>query len=436
LAMISDLTRNTGKVPPSVATTQSPLRTALAGLIGNMLEWFDFAVYGYFASDIGSQFFPKSSPSAQQLLAFAVFAIGFFARPVGGLVLGMIGDRIGRRALLTLSIALMGASTLILGLLPGYQQIGMAAPLLLVTMRLIQGFSVGGEFTGSMVYTTESASPLMRGLVSSSTAAGVTLGFILGSGSAWLVNASLSRGEVAVWGWRVPFIASVLLCVAGWLLRRGLHETAEGLKAVASRPPLLPSLIADWLPMVRTFGIVAMTNAAYYLTFTYVVDRRKNLHGGGSGFLMANTLSLLLVLVAKPLGGWLSDRVGRRRLMLVLTVTTMSLIYPALWLMLYGMPWQFMLGQLLLAVPLGMALGLQGAMVVEIFPLRTRVTSMSFAYSITLALAGGTAPLVSAWLIEKSGAPLAPAYYVMLYGATGLALLWPMPETNTRTLSE
>jgi MHS family proline/betaine transporter-like MFS transporter len=434
--MISDLTRNTGKVPPSVATTQSPLRTALAGLIGNMLEWFDFAVYGYFASDIGSQFFPKSSPSAQQLLAFAVFAIGFFARPVGGLVLGMIGDRIGRRALLTLSIALMGASTLILGLLPGYQQIGMAAPLLLVTMRLIQGFSVGGEFTGSMVYTTESASPLMRGLVSSSTAAGVTLGFILGSGSAWLVNASLSRGEVAVWGWRVPFIASVLLCVAGWLLRRGLHETAEGLKAVASRPPLLPSLIADWLPMVRTFGIVAMTNAAYYLTFTYVVDRRKNLHGGGSGFLMANTLSLLLVLVAKPLGGWLSDRVGRRRLMLVLTVTTMSLIYPALWLMLYGMPWQFMLGQLLLAVPLGMALGLQGAMVVEIFPLRTRVTSMSFAYSITLALAGGTAPLVSAWLIEKSGAPLAPAYYVMLYGATGLALLWPMPETNTRTLSE
>src|SRR5215475_5357085 len=142
----------------------SPLRTALAGLIGNVLEWFDFAVYGYFAGDIGRQFFPQSSASAQQLLAFAVFAIGFFARPVGGLALGMIGDRIGRRALLTLSIALMGGSTLVLGLLPTYQQIGIAAPILLVTMRLIQGFSVGGEFTGSMVYTTESASPLTRGL--------------------------------------------------------------------------------------------------------------------------------------------------------------------------------------------------------------------------------------------------------------------------------
>ena len=436
--MTSDATRNIAKVPltNSAAAPQSPLRTALAGLIGNMLEWFDFAVYGYFASDIGSQFFPKSSASAQQLLAFAVFALGFFARPVGSLVLGTIGDRIGRRALLTLSIALMGGSTLVLGLLPSYQQIGMVAPLLLVTMRLIQGFSVGGEFTGSMVYTTESASPLARGLISSSTAAGVTLGFILGSGSAWLVNVSLGKNEVAVWGWRIPFIASVLLCVAGWFLRRGLHETAEGLKAVAIRPPLLPSLIADWLPMVRTFGIVAMTNAAYYLAFTYVVERRKSLHGGGSGFLLANTVSLFLVLIAKPLGGWLSDRVGRRRLMLILTVATMSLIYPALWLMLYGPPWQFLFGQFLLAVPLGMALGLQGAMVVEIFPLRTRVTSMSFAYSITLALAGGTAPLVSAWLMERFGAPLAPAYYVMLYGAIGLALIWPMQETNTRTLSE
>ena len=134
---------------------QSALRTALAGLIGNVLEWFDFAVYGYFASDIGSQFFPQSSHAAQQLLAFGVFALGFLARPVGSLVLGAVGDRIGRRALLTLSIALMGGATLILGLLPTYAQIGVAAPLLLMLMRLIQGFSLGGEFTGSMVYTTE-----------------------------------------------------------------------------------------------------------------------------------------------------------------------------------------------------------------------------------------------------------------------------------------
>jgi MHS family proline/betaine transporter-like MFS transporter len=415
---------------------QSVRRTMLAGLIGNVLEWFDFAVYGYFASDIGRQFFPQSDPTAQHLLAFAVFAVGFGARPIGALVLGRVGDRIGRRALLMLSIALIGASTLMIGLLPGYAVIGATAPVLLVILRLIQGFSLGGEFTGSMVYTTELSPASTRGIVSSSTAVGVTLGFILGSGAAWLIHSLLSPDQVADWGWRIPFIGSVIFLIVGWLLRRGLQETSEGLQAAASRPALIPSLVADWRPMVQTFGIVAMTNAAYYLTFTFAVERRSSAGGAGSDFLLANTMSLIVVLFAKPLGGWLSDRTGRRRLMMILTVATMILVIPALRLMLYGTPGQFILGQILLAVPLGMALGLQGAMVVEIFPLRTRVTSMSFAYSVTLALAGGTAPLVSAWLVERLGQPLAPAWYIMLYGAIGLALMWTMKETNTRTLGE
>ena len=419
------------------APRQSALRTALAGLIGNVLEWFDFAVYGYFASDIGGQFFPQSSHAAQQLATFGVFALGFLARPFGSIVLGAVGDRIGRRALLTLSIALMGGATLVLGLLPTYNQIGVAAPLLLMLMRLIQGFSLGGEFTGSMVYTTEQSSPLMRGLVSSSTAAGTTIGFIFGSGAAWLVNVSLPPDQVATWGWRIPFVGSVVFLIIGYLLRRGITETAEGLKAAAAKPPLLPSLLADWLPIVQTFGIVAMTNAAYYLTFTYAVERRKSLAtASGELFLLANTLSLVVVLVSKPLGGWLSDKVGRRKLMMTLTVAVMAFIYVSLQMMLYGAPASFILGQMLLAVPIGMALGLQGAMVVEIFPLRTRVTSMSFAYSITLALAGGSAPLVSSWLVETLGHPLAPAYYIMLYGAIGLAIMWPMRETNTRALDE
>jgi len=414
---------------------QSPLRTALAGLIGNVLEWFDFAVYGYFASDIGRQFFPQSDRAAQQLLAFAVFALGFVARPAGAVVLGLVGDRIGRRALLTLSIALMGGATLALGLLPTYQQVGVAAPLLLVTMRLVQGFSLGGEFTGSMVYTTELASPLTRGLVSSSTAVGTTLGFILGSASAWLVNKALPPDAVSTWGWRVPFVASVAFCVAGWFLRRGIHESEEGRKAAAARPPLWPSLLADRVAIVRTFGIVAMTNAAYYLTFTFAPERRKSLTGaGGEDFLLANSLSLVLVLLAKPLGGWLSDRVGRRRLMLALTVAGMALVYPALRWMILGSPVLFTVGQLLMAVPIGMALGLQGAMVVEIFPLRTRVTSMSFAYSVTLALAGGSAPLVASWLTARLANPLAPAFYIMTYGLAGLALMLPMKETNAQAL--
>jgi MHS family proline/betaine transporter-like MFS transporter len=422
--------------PEETARPQSALRTALAGLIGNVLEWFDFAVYGYFAGDIGRQFFPQSSHAAQQLLTLGVFALGFFARPVGSLVLGSVGDRIGRRALLTMSISLMGGATLMLGLLPTYAQIGMAAPLLLMLMRVVQGFSLGGEFTGSMVYTTEKSSPLMRGLVSSSTAAGTTIGFILGSGTAWVVNAWLPADQVATWGWRIPFVGSVLFLTAGYLLRRGITETAEGLKAAAIRPPLLPSLLSDWRPIVQTFGIVGMTNAAYYFTFTYAVERRKSLDpAGGQVFLLANTLVLFFVVLAsKPLGGWVSDKIGRRKLMLGLTVVMLGVTYAALKAMMFGTPAWFVIGQSLLAVPIGMALGMQGAMVVEIFPLRTRVTSMSFAYSLSLALAGGSAPLVSSWLIEHFGNPLVPAYYIMVYGVIGLALMWPMAETNTRAL--
>jgi MHS family proline/betaine transporter-like MFS transporter len=203
------------------------------------------------------------------------------------------------------------------------------------------------------------------------------------------------------------------------------------LKAAEVRAPLLRSLVADWRPILQTFGIVATTNAAYYLTFTYAVERRKHLTGeGGEIFLLANTVSLFVVLVAKPLGGWLSDRIGRRRL----TIFMMASIYSALAAMLYGAPPVFIVGQVLMAVPVGMALGLQGAMLVEIFPLRSRVTSMSLAYSVTLALAGGTAPLVATWLTETFKQPLAPAFYIMIYGAIGLLLMWRMAETNVRRL--
>ena len=423
-------------LPVAPEARQSASRTVLAALIGNVLEWFDFAVYGYFASDIGKQFFPQSSPGAQHLLAFGVFAVGFGARPIGSLVLGAFGDRLGRRALMVLSIALMGVATLSIGLLPNYDTLGAAAPLMLVILRLIQGFSLGGEFTGSMVYTTELAAAPARGLVSSFAAVGTTIGFIIGSATAWLVHSSLNADQVTSWGWRIPFLGSVVWVLAGWALRRGLHETPAGLQAAATRPALIASVAADWLPMLQTFGIAAMTNAAYYLVFTYAVERRTRVTDAGSAFLLANTLSLFAVLFAKPLGGWLSDRIGRRRLMLLLTIITMALMVPALWLMLYGPLWAFGIGQILLAVPLGMAIGLQGAMLVEIFPLRTRVTSMSFAYSVTLAAAGGTAPLVSSWLVERLGQPLAPAWYIMLYGVLGLIVMVSMKETNTRALDE
>jgi MHS family proline/betaine transporter-like MFS transporter len=421
------------EVAGPVAPRQSSFRTAAAGLIPNVLVWFDFTIYGYFASEIGRQFFPQEDRVAQQLLAFAVFAIGFLARPVGGLILGLVGDRIGRRPLLTVSILMMGAATLLIGLIPAYDRIGVAAPVLLVVLRLVQGISLGGEYTGSLAYTTEKAPPLRRGILSSSTAVGTTLGFMMGSGSAWLAGALLPGR--AAWAWRVPFIASVALTLCGYLVLRGAGETEPGLKAAAARPPIWSSLLGDWLPAVRTFGIIGMTNAAYYMTFTYMVERRKSLGDAAAGdFMLANTLALAVFLVAKPLGGWVSDLIGRRRLMLVLTGATVLAVFMAQRMMLYGSAGNFILGQMLVAIPTGMGLGMQGAMVVEIFPLRTRVTSLSFAFSVAIALTGGMAPLVSTWLIERLNQPLAPVFCIAALAVFGLVVLLPMAETNTRAL--
>ncbi|MGH9884680.1 MAG: MFS transporter [bacterium] len=419
------------------ASRQSTIRTAFAGVIGNVLEWFDFAVFGYFSTEIGAAFFPASSGGAQQLKAFLVFALGFAARPIGSLVLGPVGDRIGRRALLTLSIAMMGGATLLIGFLPTYSQVGFLAPVLLVALRLVQGFSLGGEFTGSMVYTTELASKASRGLVSSSTAAGTTIGFILGSATSQLLRNHLDEAQRLSWGWRAPFVLSLLLCVGGWLLRRGLRESEEGEKASAARPPLWSSLASDWRPMVQTFGIVALTNALYYLTFTFAGEYRKS-HpvADQPDFQAINTMMLFVVLASKPLGGWLSDKMGRRRLMLILTVAMMVLFYFAFRMMAQGSGTDFMLGQLIMGVPLGLALGLQGAMVVEIFPLRTRVTSMSLAYSVTLVLGGGIAPLVGSWLLDSQHQPLvAVYYYTLIYGVLGLIAMLPMKETNQLALA-
>ena len=423
---------------------QSAARTALAGIIGNILEWFDFGVYGFFVGTIGKIFFPSTSATAQTLLAFVGFGAGFLGRPIGSLLLGVVGDRIGRRALLTLSISMMGGATLLIGLLPTYASIGVAAPIALVALRLLQGIAVGGEFTGSMVYTTELASPLWRGLVSSSTAAGTTIGLMLANTTALIIRSSLTEAEQLSWGWRIPFIASFALVIAGWFLRRGIQETEEGVKAASTAPQQsffaallaqIEALWADGLPILRTFGIVAMTNAAYYLTFTFAAERRTSLGKAGSNvFWASNLISLAVVLIAKPAGGLLSDRVGRRRLMMALTVLGMVAIYFALPMLLEGSAWEFWYAQIMLAVPFGMALGLHGAMLVEIFPLRSRVTSMSFAYSITLALSGGLLPLVSTWLLDVLHQPTAPTFYIMAYGVVGLAIMWPMKETNARRL--
>ncbi|MBM5804254.1 MAG: MFS transporter, partial [Cyanobacteria bacterium K_DeepCast_35m_m2_155] len=285
-------------LPPNAATTRPtaarmrPMeldltprqrhRAALAALLGNALEWYDFAVYGYVASDLGRAFFPAEVPGLQTLAAFGVFAVGYLMRPIGSLVLGPLGDLLGRRLMLSLSIVIMGLSSLLIGLLPTHSQIGVAAGLLLVLLRMVQGFSVGAEFTGSITYATEAAAKGRAGYLSSLAVAGGLLGFSCGSLTAALAAWTLGETAMASWGWRLPFLLGAAVAVLGLWMRRGMPETlspqedapvARDLGAVG-RAVLarLGEVTGQWRLVLQVIGLVSFANVIFYLAFVYLVD--------------------------------------------------------------------------------------------------------------------------------------------------------------------
>jgi MHS family proline/betaine transporter-like MFS transporter len=421
------------------ASHQSMFRTVFAGLFGNLLEWFDYAVFGFLVGPIGAAFFPAEGSGPQMPKAWIVFAIGFFARPLGGIILGRLGDVRGRQWLLTVSVSLIALSTLVIGCLPTFAQIGWAAPVILILCRLTQGFSLGGEFTGSMAYTTEHAKPFMRGLISSSTALGTSLGFLFGSAAVWVLEVSMSPDQVKAWGWRLPFLFSALLAVVGWLLRRSLHESEAGQAAQAmdKRPPVFAAIAADWKPALQLFAIVAFSNALYYFMFTAMVGEAKEQYPAEAAqFQAANTAALLLVAVGKVLGGWSSDRIGRRASALLFTVAGLGVMVPC-WLALTSSPLTpgaFLLALLASGLPIAMSLGMQGAMLVEMFPLATRVVSMSFAYSVSMALSGGLLPVLNNWFVKDLQRPEFTIVWMGFLGVLSVGTLLAMRDTTGRDL--
>src|SRR5262249_22763308 len=231
----------TGRITHSAGMTNSPspARMIGAGVIGNVLEWYDFAIYGFFAAQIGHAFFPAQDKVAQLLSAFGIFAIGYIMRPLGGIVTGYIGDRLGRRAALSFSVAAMALPTFLVGVLPGYQTLGLMAPVLLTALRVIQGLSVGGEYTTSMVFLVERAPPGRRGVMGAICSSGADIGILLGSATGTVLAASMSADTLAEWGWRLPFLFGLVVGIAGFALRRGIEEapartTADGQVAIVT----------------------------------------------------------------------------------------------------------------------------------------------------------------------------------------------------------
>lgn len=370
-----------------------------------MLEWFDFGVFAYFAAEIGARFFPQESHFAQLLMGFSVFAVAYFMRPVGGILFGWIGDKVGRKAMLRYSILMMGIASFCIGLLPGYATIGVAAPVLLVLLRMIQGLSVGGEYTGSMTLTTELADTRRRGFISASATAGVAAGLLLASGVSWLVRDLLGPEQLAAWGWRIPFLCGLVILATGAWLRRHIPEY-EPVHADAGPPPsehvLVHAFKKHWRVMLMITLIVAPPNAAFYLTNIWLVDLLQSHTHHGAQIQGMETIAMGVALFCPMLGGWMSDLWGRRPVLIVLTILLGVLSWPLLLMVFNGGPASILIALCIFTVLETTALGVHGVLLVEMTPVHARTSVFGISYNFAMAVFGGLIPAFAMLLAHRT----------------------------------
>ena len=398
------------------------------------MEWYDFALYGYFASIIGKQFFPSADPTVSTIAAFGAFAAGFLARPLGGLLLGRIGDAVGRRKVLMISVLCMAVPTVLMGLLPGYERIGVAAPILVVLLRIVQGLSVGGEYTSSAVFLAEHQADGRRGLLASWSCWGATAGMLLGSGVGVLMTGILEPAQLHQWGWRLPFLSGVVLAGASFVLRQGLHEEAPPAQTVS---PVVSAFRNHLGAMGRIVGLNIGLGIAFYMIFVYSVTYIQQIDRLSEHIAFdLNTLNMVALLCAVPVGAWLSDHFGRKP---VLSTAAGGLAFagvPLFSLMHSSNPESIFAGQFILAILIGLYAGPTCAANVEQLPRSVRCTALAMAYNLSIGLFGGTTPMVATWLIRSSADPVAPAYYLAAACFISFVTTFFLRETAHRPLDQ
>src|SRR4051812_23496398 len=393
------------------------VRKAVTGAsIGNAVEWFDFAVYGFLATFIAANFFPSGNETAALLNTFAIFAAAFFMRPLGGFVFGPLGDRIGRQRVLALVILLMATATMAIGLLPTYAAIGVAAPLLLLFLRSLQGFSAGGEYGGGAVYLAEFASDKRRGLTVTFMVWSGVLGFLLGSVTVTLLQALLPATAMESYGWRIPFLLAGPLGLVGLYIRLRLQDTpafaelSEADEVAAS--PLREAVTTAWRPILQVIGLMIIHNVAFYVVFTYLPTYFiKTLHfSKTASFVSITTASVVALVLILPLGA-LSDRIGRRPLLIAGAVGFVVLSYPAFVMLNSGSLVYAVLAHCLLAATEAVFVSASLGVPAELFATRLRYSGLSIGYNVSVAVFGGTTPYVVTLLAARTGNAYAAGIY-------------------------
>ncbi|WP_298985443.1 MFS transporter [uncultured Roseibium sp.] len=416
-----------------MATNELRTRKIVAGTVGNTLEWYDFAVYGYLAPIIAQQFFPSNSPTVSLISTFGVFAAGFLMRPIGSLLLGHIADKLGRSKALLLSVTLMAIPTTLIAFLPTYEQIGIAAPVILTLLRLLQGLSVGGEYTGSSVYLYEISPQSKRCFIVSWALVGATFGVLLGSGVAALATSLIPTDDLSIWGWRIPFAFGLLVGLTGFLIRSGNKSDDTDMPPSPHNPVNVPvsEVLRNHRPaLLRTIACNILNGVGFYLTFVYLTSYLVTyVKFSESQALTINTSVMIVFMFLVPVLGYLTDKFNRRWLMLIGSGGITIFGLPLFWLIHHHDTYLVVLGQLGLAVILASFFAPLMATMISQFPRSVRVTGYSLGYNIPLAIFGGTAPLVATFLIERSHLQIAPAFYLVAVGILTFIVVWYMPDT-------
>lgn len=432
-------TRPQGRIDTVPAHQPNPvtLRKATIGAtIGSVVEWFDVAVYAYLATTIAKVFFPKSDPGAQLMSTFALFGIAFLVRPLGGIFFGHLGDKIGRQKTLAWVLLLVSGATVLIGLLPGHATIGVAAPALLAALRLLQGFSAGGEMGGASAFVAEHAPPRRRGFLVGWVEMGCILGFLLGSVVVLVIGLLTTDEQMLAWGWRVPFLLAAPLGIVGLYIRNKLEETPEFLalqkKKQVSRSPLVETITKHWRSILRVAAYSLFQNAALYVILTFIPTHLKsNLNRSATLSTAAAVVAMTAICILIPLWGALSDRIGRRPVLAASCILMAIFAYPLFLLMAQGAT-AALISYLLLGIILSIFLGVTLSAMNEMFTARVRMGGFSIGYNLSVSLFGGTAPYLMQALVNNTENLASPAFYLIAAALVTLPVILLTKETAPR----